>query len=236
MRSEMAAEHHEATDGSTTMAARTARLGLASVAVILGTALVTAIVYSGAEGEAYSPLNHFVSELGELAHSRLAAVFNLGLIGGGGGLGLFVVLVSRSMRRPYGPAFAISGVVASVSGSLVGVFPMDYLDVHRAVAAVFFDSGWIIVLVFTAWQLRTPGAHLPPGLAVLAGLVVASFVAFLAAIAATPASDALEPIADRPSFWIVPALEWAALLTLLAWFGALSLVGLAAGAPGPRRP
>ena len=45
--------------------------------------VVTAIVYRGADGEPYSPLNHFVSELGELAQSELAGVFNAGLMVGG---------------------------------------------------------------------------------------------------------------------------------------------------------
>ena len=47
-------------------------LGLASVGIIAAGMLATALVYRGYEGEAYSPLSHFISELGEVAMSRLA--------------------------------------------------------------------------------------------------------------------------------------------------------------------
>jgi len=42
--------------------------------------------YRGYAGEGYSPLTHFISELGEIAASRLAWAFNLGIVLGGIGL------------------------------------------------------------------------------------------------------------------------------------------------------
>ena len=55
---------------------------LASGVIVLG-ALLSAVAYRGAVGEPYSPFNHFISELGQVGVSRLAAVFNAGLIVGG---------------------------------------------------------------------------------------------------------------------------------------------------------
>ncbi|MGZ3356663.1 MAG: hypothetical protein ACXVBO_17630, partial [Isosphaeraceae bacterium] len=40
-------------------------LGLASVAIILAGMVAAAVPYRGYSSEAYSPLNHFISELGE---------------------------------------------------------------------------------------------------------------------------------------------------------------------------
>ena len=51
--------------------------GLIGASVIAVGSVVTASPTRGSKGESYSPLNHFVSELGELAVSRLAVVFNL---------------------------------------------------------------------------------------------------------------------------------------------------------------
>jgi len=62
---------------------RLALLGLASAGVILFGVVIAAVPYRGHAGEAYSPLNHFISELGEVATSRLAWAFNLGIILGG---------------------------------------------------------------------------------------------------------------------------------------------------------
>ena len=47
------------------------------------TSVVTALAYTGSKGQPYSPLNHWVSELGEVGVSELASVFNVGLIIGG---------------------------------------------------------------------------------------------------------------------------------------------------------
>src|SRR3989304_4746513 len=50
-----------------------------ALSAILGS-LTAAAAYRGRQGETYSLLNHFISELGEAGVSRLAWVFNLGLI------------------------------------------------------------------------------------------------------------------------------------------------------------
>ncbi len=55
-------------------------LGLFASAIIVITSVVTAFNYKGKKGESYSPLNHFVSELGEVGVAAYAAVFNTGLI------------------------------------------------------------------------------------------------------------------------------------------------------------
>ena len=119
----------------------TGLLGLASIAAILGGALVAAIPYRGWAGESYSPLNHFISELGEIARSQASVAFNVGVIAGGLGLGLFLILLARRMTGRYRLVMAAAGLVADVSGTLVGVFPMDYHPIHGLVSAVFFCTG-----------------------------------------------------------------------------------------------
>ena len=57
--------------------------GLIGVTAISLGSIATAIVYSGKQGEAFNPLNHWVSELGEVGVSDLASVFNVSLIVGG---------------------------------------------------------------------------------------------------------------------------------------------------------
>ena len=204
---------------------RLALLGLASVGTILAGMIIAAIAYRGYDGEAYSPLNHFVSELGEIGASRLAWVFNLGIVLGGAGLGIFLLLLTRHMSGPFRPVLTLVGLVAGASGTLVGVFPMDYLMTHRIVSGVFFLSGWIVAGLFTAWLLAARRYGFPRWLGAPGAAVVAVSLAFIAVYSTYAGADAAGHIVNRPSsFWDVPFLEWAALLSLLAWFVCVSLV------------
>jgi hypothetical membrane protein len=133
-----------------------ARLGLGSIAIILAGALAAAIQFKGFTGERYSPLNHFISELGEISVSRFAWSYNLGIVVGGLGLGLFLILVSPALTGRFRVAFAAVSAVAAVSGPLCGLFPMDYHATHRLVSDVFFLSGGLVAGTFTLWLSR-PG-------------------------------------------------------------------------------
>jgi hypothetical protein len=101
--------------------------------------LATAVAYRGADGERFSPTNHFVSELGELAQSELARTFNLSVIAGG--LCFVVFMTGLAASRPGWLRVAAGGVgiVAGVAGSFVGVFPMDNIGRHTRAAMTFFN-------------------------------------------------------------------------------------------------
>jgi hypothetical membrane protein len=85
-------------------------LGIISSATAISGALVSEMAYRGKDGERYSPLNHFKSELGEVDVSRLAWVFNLGLMLNG------FCLVPASISL----GFILQGVLAKV-GMAAGV-------------------------------------------------------------------------------------------------------------------
>jgi hypothetical membrane protein len=201
----------------------TGLLGLLSTAVILGGSLISAIPYTGWTGEPYSPLNHFISELGETARSDLALIFNLSVFVGGAGLGLFLVIVSRRLSGRYVPAMTLAGIVAEIFGMLVAVLPMDTHLVHRVVSALFFVTGWMAVAIFSLWLRAHPRSGFPRWLLVPGAVCVAAFVAFLVDYAGHP-TDPNAHIMTRPDVWSVTVLEWAALLSLLVWFACLSLV------------
>ena len=52
----------------------------------------------GTQHEPFSPLNHWISELGEVGVSRLAAVFNVGLVVGGICYALFMLAFAATRR------------------------------------------------------------------------------------------------------------------------------------------
>ena len=228
----------EAMGGGTGIAARTAParndplavsaltagvVGIVATAVILIGALITAIPYVGYAGEGYSPLNHFISELGESPQSQLAPAFNAGIVVGAVGLGLFLMILSRRLTGRYRPALMLAGLVAGTSGALVGFFPMDTHAAHRVVSGVFFCTGWIVAAIFSVWLQRRPQPDFPRWLLLPGAATVGIFVAFLAIYSTYRPLDPDANIIERPPVWSVPLLEWASLLSLLLWFVCVSL-------------
>lgn len=199
-------------------------LGFVGVAAITFGSLAAAIVYRGVQGQAFSPLNHWVSELGEVAVSGLAVVFNLGLVVGGIAYALFMIALAATRRGWLPWVAALVGVVAGIAGSLVGVYPMDppTINIHRLVALAFFNLGWISVGLasFDIW--RRPEPRFSRWLPWLGALTVLVFVAFLAVYLPVLAYTGVDE--GRPTFSTVTTLEWLVLAGILAWslFAALT--------------
>ncbi len=198
-------------------------LGLAGVAVILIASIATAIPYMGYAGEPYSPFNHFISELGEVARSRLAVVFDAGVVAGAVLLGSFTFELAQRIGGRYRMVLALAGIVSGSFGMLVGIFPMDTHELHRIVSDGFFLTGWIIAGTFTLWLVRYGGGF--PGILIVPGLLaIAIDFVFVAAYTTYHPADPDAPILSRPEVWSVPLLEWASLLSLLLWFVCVALV------------
>ena len=207
--------------GSTLVTSRTGWIGslagIVGASVIALASLVTAIAYTGNKGEAFSPLNHWVSELGQVGVSQLALVFNLALIAGGVLFVVFMVGLAavRGGRLRY--LYGAVGVLAGIGGMFVGVFPMNNLDLHGIAALTFFNLGWIAVGLASLDFVRVRDARFPRWLAVIGGLTVLAFIGFLAVLLPLLSGDGLAAPEVRLDFWIVPTLEWAVLIGILAW-------------------
>ena len=195
--------------------------GLSGALIIIAGSVATAIAYVGSAGEAFSPLDHWISELGELANSELAAVFNVALVVGGLE---FVVLMVGLMRAVPGPLPRIAaalGMVGGVCGAMVGVFPMDRLGTHTLVAFGFFGLTCVSIAIFAlSGRPAGPTAGRPAIAAAI--VIVASLVAFLAVVLGGGAGDLSAPD-PRPTFWLPSILEWLALIGLLGWVLIVSL-------------
>jgi hypothetical membrane protein len=189
--------------------------GLIGATVIATGSVVTALAYTGSKGEAYSPLNHFVSELGELAVSRFAAVFNTALIVGGVSFVVFMLGLAAAGRGRARYLYGAVGAIAGVGGALVGVFPMDYLRVHSLAALTFFLLGLVTVLLASIDFLRRPDPRFPGWLALLGGVTVAAFAVFLV-ILFGGSGDLARPD-DRPEVWLLTVFEWLLIVGINLW-------------------
>jgi hypothetical membrane protein len=193
--------------------------GMAGAAAIGAGSLVAEIAYRGAQGEAYSPLSHYLSELGEVGVSSLALVFNVGLIAGGLCFSTFILGLARTRGGAAGLAFGATGVVAGLAGALVGLFPVNDIDRHTLSTYAFFNLGWATLAIASADFVLRPDRRFPESLAVLGGVSVATFLAFIATYVASAAGSGqgLQGPIARPAFSLATTLEWAAIASILVW-------------------
>jgi hypothetical membrane protein len=204
-------------------------LGLIGSLVLLLAVGLPMPFYRGKHGQRYDPRNHFISELGEVGVSRLAVVFNAGLIIGGLLLLPFCIGLGRSLPGLWGTLAAIAGTLASLSAVLVGVFPMNNMAAHIPAATWFFRFGLITIACFTVAVAGQPEDQtLVPRLINLVGIpAILVYAAFLYLSPRDPQSNEGELAPgehrQRPRLWLVPMLEWAIFISTLIWFLASAL-------------
>ena len=152
------------------------RAGLIGSPSILLGSVITALLYTGSKGEAYSPLNHWVSELGQVSVSRAAMIFNISLLIGGVCFAIFMSGVASRLQDWYSRMFRVVGVVAGFVGILVGVFSMDNLAPHALSACSLFIAVLLLVGSFSVYVLRTHPTLFPiwlviPGAVTVVGII-----------------------------------------------------------------
>jgi hypothetical membrane protein len=187
-------------------------------AAIAACAVVAAIAYHGTAGEPFSPLNHYVSELGELGVSSLAVLFNSGLIVGGFAFAVFMVGLGRARGGIGGSAYASIGAVAGVAGAAVGVFPLNSLERHTIVTFFFFNLGWIAVALASVDILVRPDPRFRARIGAVGLVAVAAFVGFIWAYAiGGRTTNGVPPDEIRPRVDVVTVFEWLAIAGIVVW-------------------
>jgi hypothetical membrane protein len=211
-----------------------ARAGMIGSAAIAGSAVLAAIAYHGTDGEAYSPLNHYVSELGQLGVSSLAAVFNSGLIVGGVCFAVFMLGLGWTRGGLGGRGYGLIGAIAGVAGALVGIYPLNNVGTHGLVAFAFFNVTWIAIALASVDILVRPDPRLPLLLAVLGLVVVAAFIGFIWAYALFSVGGG-RGIAPTPSTRAaidpVTVFEWLAVAGVATWTFAVAATWVRAADP-----
>jgi hypothetical membrane protein len=215
--------------------------GMAGSILLLVCVLVPMAVYRGRAGERYSPLNHFISELGEVGVSRLAPMFNVGLIASGALYVPFVLGLGAVLGGWWAAAGTLTGLVSAVSVACVGVFPMSNLVPHYAAAMVFFRSGLVtVLLVGIAIQRQRADGRVIDRRANIAGVAaILAYAAFLVVLQLKPggatAFDATA-LAARPAIWTNAVLEWLILVLMMVWFFVVAACRRSAEARPLQRP
>jgi hypothetical membrane protein len=195
--------------------------GFLGPAILILGSLITAIQYHGKEGEPYSILNHFISELGEVGVSTLAPVFNASLTVGGLVLVIYVIGLGLYIYTKRGYVATAFGILSCLSCSLLGVFLTNNLSIHDALADLFFYDGLIATTLFTLGIIFDKENKVSKWLAVPAIITVACFVSFpvIPEAASLTRVQTLHPDRfTRPDIWPTTILEWLVFFSGNAWF------------------
>jgi hypothetical membrane protein len=185
--------------------------------------LISALSYTGVEGQAYSISNHFVSELGELGVSALGPVFNASLILGGVLDMLFLIYLAFQFSGWIRIPLAGLGFGAALCGTLVGVFPMNSLDQHIFVALGFFNLGLLVALLYSLLFLFAKNSSFPRWLALPGILNTAAFLIFNNFPSQFEEGMDFQQgmagiLSNRPDFIPLALMEWVVILGILTWF------------------
>ncbi|MCX6908294.1 MAG: DUF998 domain-containing protein [Verrucomicrobia bacterium] len=216
----------------------TALCGLLGPAILITGCVVTALPYLGEKREAYSLLNHFISELGIVGVSERAEVFNGCLTVNSLIMAVFMAGLGRHLQTRLAQAAAISGVASGILCSLVGQIPMNNLVPHLWAAFAFFSCGLLTVGLFSFVIGRDKGNKLPSWLVAPGLIATASFAAFLAyplVTWQTPLEIVRISRTARPDAWAVTIFEWMVFITVTAWIILVSVCLWARGTRGQQR-
>ena len=200
------------------------------VGVIVGVIGVTipSLVYRGTEGEKYSFLNHYISELGETGVSRLSWMFNLGMILAG--LSIMLASLSLGIILPgfWAKAGLLLGVIAGFALCMVGVFPMNKIKPHSVSAIAFFRAGLLMVLFFSLAMVLQGGENpaVPRWLGLVGVIPLLAFGIFLGLNWSVRSEDrdTLDTTGFvRPQVWKFAVSEWSILFAMILWILVLAL-------------
>jgi hypothetical protein len=203
--------------------------GLFGSIFILASFFIVGLFYTGRMGEGFSLANHFVSELGEVGVSELASLFNIALIVGGIAILFGFIALALHLQGWFRYLVLVLGFITGVSGTLVGVFPMNQLETHISVALTFFNTGWMVTGAFSLYVLFAKQDKFPKWLAIPGIVAALAFIAFsLYRDDYIGGTAGLEELlgASRPAFWGLAALEWVVVLAVNIWILAVCAVML----------
>ena len=194
-------------------------IGQAGICIILLSALIAAASYVGKQNETYSFLNHFISELGEIGVSPLAHIFNGGLILGGLFTSCFMLGMALHIGGSWGLCLGIVGLVTSITVTLVGIYPMNQLEIHMVTANTFFRGGLLVALGYSLYILCSRQPQLPKVTAIASGITMLAFALFLWFLPASQegSGSIVEILKNRPEIWALPILEWFVFLSVMVW-------------------
>jgi hypothetical membrane protein len=190
--------------------------------------ILPGLVYRGREGEKYSFLNHYISELGERGVSRWAWIFNLCILFCGLAVTLATISLGLALPGFWAKLGLLFGVVTGVGLMMVGIFLMDNIKPHTTAAVTFFRGGLLMVLAFSLailFQQSTPPKAAP--LLGLVGLIPVLAFGYFLGLMWNYQDHEIQSLStenlERPKILKTAIAEWAVYFSIISWVLVLSL-------------
>lgn len=196
---------------------------IGSIIIMIGLT-IPQIFFTGINGEPYSLINHFVSELGWIYVSELALLFNLCLFIGGILIIPFMIYLKSIIKHNLMKLACFFGLLSAIGCCFVAIFPMDIesLFEHALFATIFFVGSATMMVLFSISIVREKEKKFPKYFALI-GIIVAFLNISLVII------DSNDPLFNmiefnvqqylisniRPDFWLIALIEWFIVLSHL---------------------
>ena len=204
--------------------------GITGALLVMLAVAYSAGVYRGRQGESFSLLNHFISELGEVGVSPGARIFNTTLIVGGLLFLPFIFGLGLALGSLLGGLGTLAGLVAGLALAAVGIFPMNDSENHSRAALLYFRAGLGMVIFLGLAILFQPAGRtaIPMAANLLSLLAAVCYATYLLLVRTKPQEDSageLEPESspDRPRFWLLPTVEWGIFFSTILWLFGMAL-------------
>jgi hypothetical membrane protein len=195
----------------------TAASGIMACLVITRGLLWSVLYYS--KPGSFSPINHFISELGLTTSTGGADIFNWCLMEAGLPLAVFLLCLGYILGSSRLARFAtVTGFFSTLSFSAIGYFPADNWTPHMMAAATFFCLAMLTVVLFSMAIYYNPQTMFSQYISFL-GL----FIAIWYAVALMwPRQLLYQSVYDpthfiRPRYWGLPVLEWGYAFLIISW-------------------
>jgi hypothetical membrane protein len=206
--------------------------GLTACLIVSAALIIPIPLYSGRAGEKYSPLNHFVSELGEAGVSRGAWIFNGGMIAAGLLFLPFTLGLAFTINNSWAMAGMVAGLFAAFWLILIGVFPMNKLKWHILAALSFFYCGLATILLFSLaiWMQVEEALPIPREFVWIGIVCVLIYILFLTKNPLQPRDPKVmdflrvDSSFNRPVIWVMPISEWLVVIVSTLWYLSTALV------------
>lgn len=191
---------------------------LGSLIILVGT-FVTALKYGHGSEASYSCFNHLISELGDINKSRWAMLFNASVFTGGLFIMVFVYRLAADIGGRLGLFLGLFGIISGLSGSLVGIFPLNNLLPHLVVAMLFFYSSMCSIGLFSVWMISNSKNWADKVIALWGMIAVICFIAFLWNTIQNKEQilAVIKNSARRPDIWWSAILEWLVFIGFQTW-------------------
>lgn len=146
-----------------------------------------------------------------------------------GGIGILLGTISLALHLQgwFRYFILVLGFVTGLSGTFVGIFPMNQIYAHLSAALTFFNTGWIVTGAFSLYVLFARQKQFPRWLAFPGFMTAIAFVVFMRYSGnLMEGAQSVDEIlgAARPEVWSTAIVEWVVVLTILIWIAAVCAV------------